>query len=215
MRREYLSELVGSSFAHALHARTVPMRLRLIPIIFLALTANGLLAQRVRENDPERVVGHPPRLKEPSRITASFSGLRGLIQQIQTDAPVEIFRGVPRKRSASKESDKVSDQMVARRYGSDFYIDPIPGKAESKRRITDRLRDPSAYSRFSGFKFCGGFHPDWSFVYQLENNAIEIHFCLTCHEIKLFQGRREVYCDVDADSYCSLIEILKDFSLDK
>ena len=191
------------------------MRFKLIPIILFALTASGLSVQRIRENEPERVVGHPPRLKEPSRIKASFSGLQRLIQQIQTNAPMEIFRGVPRKRSAAEEFDKTDDQVVGKRYGSDFYIEPIPGKAESKRRITDRLRDPGAYSRFSGFKFCGGFHPDWSFVYQLENNEIEIHLCLTCHEIKLFQGRREVYCDVDSESYRSLVEILRNFSSEK
>ena len=191
------------------------MRLKLIPMILLALTASGLSVQRIRENEPERVVGHPPKLKETSRIKASFSGLQRLIQQIQANAPMEIFRGVPRKRSPAKEFDKTDDQVVVKRYGSDFYIEPIPGKAESKRRITDRLRDPGAYSRFSGFKFCGGFHPDWSFVYQLENNEIEVHLCLTCHEIKLFQGRREVYCDVDSVSYRLLVEILRDFSLEK
>ena len=66
-------------------------------MILLALTASGLSVQRIRENEPERVVGHPPKLKEPSRIKASFSGLQSLIQQIQANAPMEIFRGVPRK----------------------------------------------------------------------------------------------------------------------
>ena len=67
------------------------MRFKLIPMILLALTASGLSVQRIRENEPERVVGHPPKLKETSRIKASFSGLQSLIQQIQANAQWRSF----------------------------------------------------------------------------------------------------------------------------
>ena len=59
--------------------------------------------------------------------------------------------------------------------------------------------------KFGGYKLCGAFHPNYALVWTKDEITVEIHICLTCHEVKLFQSQLEIYCEIDNDAYQQLL----------
>ena len=158
----------------------------------------------------KQVVGRKPKLRDPVRISASFSKLQPLISQIDDEKPLTIFRGVPRSSSSKKgaESNATDPSKLIKRYDFDFFRVPISIEPETRSLFNQLLNTPKTYKQFRGFKFCGGFHPDFSFVYRCKAGELEIQLCLTCHEIKLFQNRTEVYCDIESSAYEEIYKLI-------
>ena len=159
-------------------------------------------------------IGHKPRLREPRSISASFDQLGEVLRDSSHDARMIIYRGLPRRPTDKTDDARLKRDQVVRRYGEEFYPEPVPTESETQQSIGRVLVNPDSYRRFNGFKFCGGFHPDFAIVLQVEGGEIEFQFCQTCQEMKVFRGRKEVYCDVQVEAYKTMKSLLSKLKQD-
>jgi hypothetical protein len=66
------------------------------------------------------------------------------------------------------------------------------------------VKNPNSFSKWGGAKKCGGFHPGYALVWKTDDEVVEVHLCFSCHEIKVFNGQSEVYCEIEKDAHEAL-----------
>ena len=157
-------------------------------------------------------VGHKPRLKNEKKIKASFAKLAPMLAKLPDDSDLTLYQGLPRHRGSVDEQDAQYDaKSMIKRFGHVFYNTPNEVAAEDKIKLSDLVKDPQAFVQFRGYKFCGGFHPDVALVWGKGNNAVEIHVCFGCHELKAFRKSVEVYCDIPNATFDELKKLLEKY----
>ena len=91
------------------------------------------------------------------------------------------------------------------RYASVFYAQGETASRKDSEKLLALVKTPRSFKEFSGFKLCGWFHPNDALVWTKGKRVVKIHVCLTCHEIKIFHSRLEIYCEIDNDAYQQLL----------
>ncbi len=149
-------------------------------------------------------------------IIASYDQITQILGPVSGDYKFELFEGLPHPRwepnllaSESKRGISFED------HGFLFY--------EQARRVTEAdtvavrriLRLEKNYTRFQGFKMCGGFHPDFLAKLSGESGIVSVQICLGCGEARIFKGAQIVHCDLGAESHRFLEAILEEYYLER
>jgi len=189
------------------------MKQRYVMAILLLFSVLEARATEVPASSNKQVVGFTPRLKKDAEIRASFKKLSRVIDSLDSGAQLEIYRGIPRGKFYEVEeavgSGNDGHKRYIRRYGAFFYSQAeVPERSDAKKLLA-MVKNPQSFRKFGGFKLCGGFHPNFALVWTKDGITVEIHVCLTCHEIKLFQSRLEIYCEMDDDAYQQFLQLGK------
>jgi len=120
-----------------------------------------------------------------------------------------ICRGVSRALVTDFEEslgNRPSDNKeLMSRYASVFYARGVTASRKDSKKILALVKTPQSFKEFSGFKLCGWFHPNDALVWTKGKRVVKIHVCLTCHKIKIFHSRLEIYCEIDNDAYRQLL----------
>ena len=193
------------------------MKQRYMMVILLLISVLEARATDVPASSNKQVIGFTPRLKKEAEIRASFKKLSRLIGSLDSGAKLEIYRGIPRGKFFEVEealgSGNDGHKRYIRRYGAFFYSQAEVPERNDVKELLAMVKNPQSFRRFGGFKLCGGFHPNFALVWTKDETAGEIHVCLTCHEIKLFQSRLEIYCEMDDDAYQQFLQLGKDLKV--
>ena len=132
-----------------------------------------------------------------------------MVDLLDSGAQLEIYRGVPRALVTDFEEslgNRGSDNKeLMSRYASVFYARGETASIKDSKKLLALVKTPQSFKEFSGFKLCGWFHPNYALVWTKGKRVVEIHVCLTCHEIKIFHSRLEIYCEIDNDAYQQLL----------
>ena len=189
------------------------MKQRYVMAILLLFSVLEARATEVPASSNKQVVGFTPRLKKDAEIRASFKKLSRVIDSLDSGAQLEIYRGIPRGKFYEVEeavgSGNDGHKRYIRRYGAFFYSQAeVPERSDAKKLLA-MVKNPQSFRKFGGFKLCGGFHPNFALVWTKDEITVELHVCLTCHEIKLFQSRLEIYCEMDDDAYQQFLQLGK------
>lgn len=158
-------------------------------------------------------IGHKPKLVELKEIAASFSQLNDILHSIKPDTTFTLYQGVSRqlKKPANTELAPKNTETI-NRYGYTFYLAPIKIEDKDKLALTTLIHNQKSFTKFSGYKKCGGFHPDFSLIWGEQADKIELQLCFGCHEIKVYKNDMEVYCDISNKSYDQFKEILSKYN---
>ena len=194
------------------------MKQRYMTVILLLISVLEATAAEVPASPNKQVVGFTPRLKKYAEIRASFKKLSRVIDSLDSGAQLKIYRGIPRdKFSEAREalgSGNDGNKRYMRRYGAFFYSpSEVPERNDAK-EILAMVKKPQTFREFGGIKLCGGFHPNFALVWTKDEITVELHVCLTCHEIKLFQSQLEIYCEIDDDAYQQFLQLGKDLKVE-
>ena len=157
-------------------------------------------------------VGHQPTLRKEKKIEASFVKLKPMVDRLREDSKFTLYEGIPRQNVSPKELDPELDPKDrVKRVGFMFYSSTKEVEADDVKKLRALIKDPKSFVKFRGFKLCGGFHPDFSLVWGTGDNAVEIHVCFGCHELKAFRKGVEVYCDIPNGTYEELKKLLQKY----
>ena len=188
-------------------------------IAFLLIIAVfDVRAAEVPVSTNQQVLGFTPRLKKEAEIRASFKKLSRVVDLLDSGAQLEIYRGVPRALVNDFEESlgnrRSDNKELMSRYASVFYARGEPASIKDSKKLLALVKTPQSFKEFSGFKFCGWFHPNYALVWIKGKRVVEIHVCLTCHEIKIFHSRLEIYCEMDDDAYQQFLQLGKDLKVE-
>ena len=181
----------------------VMMRALMFAVVVVHCTA--VLAQSTYSE----TIGYRPRLRDTTRISQSFNRLEAVLAGIEPKVNVEIYRGIPRPKSPQASAAVDEQAKLIRRFYQAFYQKPVSIDGDLQRSLVEVLSNIETYSQFKGFKLCGGFHPDFAVVVKSEEVTVEFQICLTCHEMKIFRNRVEIYCDLKTTQYKEISALLK------
>ncbi len=194
------------------------MKQRYMMVVVLLLSVSEARATEGPASSNKQVIGFTPQLKKDAEIRASFKKLSRVIDSLDAGAQLEIYRGIPRGKFSEVEealgSGNDGDKRYIRRYGAFFYSQAEVPEGNDAKQLLALVKNPQSFRKFGGFKLCGGFHPNFALVWTKDEIAVEIHVCLTCHEIKLFQSRLEIYCEMDDDAYQQFLQLGKDLKVE-
>ena len=185
------------------------MKQRYMMVVLLLISVLEAGAAEVPASSKKQVLGFTPRLKKEAEIRASFKKLSQAVDLLDSDAQLEIYRGVPRALVADFEKSmrtrNANNKELMSRYASVFYAQGETASRKDSEKLLALVKTPRSFKEFSGFKLCGWFHPNYALVWTKGKMVVEIHVCLTCHEIKIFHSRLEIYCEIDNDAYQQLL----------
>ena len=157
-------------------------------------------------------VGYKPTLVKEKKIKASFVNLKPMVRTVGEDSKFALYEGLPLLNGDPEELDpKLDPKKIVKRFGFNFYNTPNKVEAEDIKNLKSLIKAPKSFKKFGGFKFCGGFHPDYSLVWGTGDEAVEIHICFGCHELKAFRKGVEVYCDIPDSTYPKLKQLLQKY----
>lgn len=157
--------------------------------------------------EPSKSVGHPSTLVEMAPIVASFGKLSDLLKTVSAEANLAVFEGLPHQTwSADALKSELETEATVQRYGFPFYQRPYSVSQADLVKLRNLTTRKGTFAPFSGWKLCGGFHPDFSLVWTKGEETLEIHLCFGCDEIRAYRGKSEVYCENDgSDEFAAIL----------
>ncbi len=126
---------------------------------------------------------------------ASFKKLAPILANLAKADKVTLFEGLPHpawEHELLAAEAKRKDTEVQHVFK--FYTPSQAVDAKLLQAIHPLLTKAIAHR---GAKGCGGFHPDWSLRFYHDGVCTDIQLCFGCHEIRAFDGKEWVYCDLD------------------
>ena len=91
-----------------------------------------------------------------------------------------------------------------------FYTTPMHVTAEDDSAMRRVFETKGIFCEWSGYKLCGGFHPDWLLEWTAKDGTrFEMLLCFGCNEAKVFGPNGMSYYDLKASAAEELEEILK------
>ena len=125
-------------------------------ILLISLISGfGLQAAEFAENSDKQVVGYTPRLKKDAEIRASFVKLRGLLDSLDSETQLHLYRGVPRtkviefEKSGGSQNPKNKEYMS--RYASVFYSKGQLASKKDADKLLALVKSSQSFEEFSGF----------------------------------------------------------------
>jgi len=132
---------------------------------------------------------------EEKAYIASFKKLAPILAKLLKADKLTLFEGLPHpawEHELLAAEAKRKDTEV--QHDFKFYTPSQAVDAKLLQAIHPLLTKAVAYR---GAKGCGGFHPDWSLRFFQEGVCTDIQLCFGCHEIRAFDGKDWVYCDMN------------------
>ena len=171
-----------------------------------------LLALPLLGSEAADEVGSKPTLRGQDIEASSYVKLKPLVSNVAVDSKFTLFEGLPRQtRNREQLEAELKAKATVKRFGFSFYKTPNEVDAEDAKKLKALIQNPKSFIKFGGYKFCGGFHPDFSLVWGEGKEAVEIHVCFGCHEIKAYGQDVEVYCDISGAAYEELKKLLQKY----
>lgn len=108
---------------------------------------------------------------------------------------IEIYEGLPhptfeavalKQQLASHETVKIG--------GYPFYAQPQAITPKAKVRLTELMTNASGFTPFTGYKMCGGFHPDYAIRFKKEKESCDVLICFGCHDAEVRFHKNLITC---------------------
>ena len=117
---------------------------------------------------------------------SDIGSIIGWNEALREVASLRIFRGLPHELFEKELFDAaIAQRDWVKIDGYHFHSQPIVPEEPIARDITLIASKGTSFAKFSGEKRCGGFHPDWGLIWELEGRKASLLICLHCVEAKL------------------------------
>ena len=131
---------------------------------------------------------------------------------ISDSTSVEILEGLPHPRWESDrlESERQSHSTIIR---GDFDFYPARMKMDRKdvAELTTILKADETFEKWRPGKFCGGYHPDFTTLWECDEGELEIQFCFGCYEARFFWQGTYAQCDLERQAYSRIKSLLNTY----
>lgn len=149
---------------------------------------------------------------EPRETDMNFGNYTPLAAAVAKADQVTLYEGLPHPMFEKKLLDEeLKNRKTVQHHGFPFYVEPLPLKERDAKELTKLFTDAKSFARFSGYKLCGGFHPDYCIEWHVGNEVYRCLVCFGCHEIKVFGSKSELYCDIANQAYSRFKELLEPY----
>jgi hypothetical protein len=150
--------------------------------------------------------------RRPPETDTRFDVNKGLFATVGDARQLTLYEGLPHQGSEPQElaAEKATKDTIQLR-GFSFYRPPLDLKADDARLLRNLLGDEQSFRPFTGYKACGGFHPDWCVGWATSAGEYLCLICFGCHEVKVYGPESELYCDIQDDVYKQLKATLKKY----
>jgi hypothetical protein len=197
--------------------RLVPACFLLVPCVCLGTSAND---RALLGGDP-RPAAKKTKLKRDKLLDFDRHGdtrenfaknIEPLVEGIEKARKLVIYEGLPHQHwESGLLARERKEKKTVTLHGFPFYAQPIaPRKADGK-ELSALGADASSFRRYSGMKWCGGFHPDWCIEWQDGATVYRALICFGCHEARLYGPKNGLYCDLDNEVLGKFGRLLKPY----
>jgi hypothetical protein len=141
----------------------------------------------------------------PIKTDTSFANLPLILAAIPRSADVRLYRGLPSEFwEPELRAQELNRSKTIRLHGYPFYDEPIPIQEADAGRLTTLLSSEATFRRHDGKKRCGGYSPEYGVEWKAGADSTRALICLECLEVKLFDAKHELYCDLNPEVRQSL-----------
>lgn len=127
----------------------------------------------------------------------NFANHKPLAEAVARAERVVLYEGLPHQ---FFERDLLACELATKKtvrlHGFPFYAEVLPLKEADAKELTRLFTDVRSFQPFSGYKKCGGFHPDYAIEWHVGKEIYRCLVCFGCQEIKAFGPTKELYCDI-------------------
>jgi len=160
--------------------------------------------------------GRPQRPESTTELPADKRSLKDIslfIAEVERAETVVVFEGLPHQlfeRGLFEVEVKRSDLVWFE--GFPFYAKPLEVSVADKKALTMIALRADGHVRWSGYKLCGGYHPDYAIIWSRDGKKSGSLICFGCHEWKNFTTAGRLYEDLGEPAYTELRAVLSRYS---
>ena len=100
---------------------------------------------------------------------------------------VDIFEGLPHPHERKLFAREQKRRDIFRNHDFDFYVPALNLSKHDHWQLVSGVRCKSAFTSWTGPKYCGGFHPDLLLRFYDSTAVVDVHLCFGCGEA-IFYG---------------------------
>ncbi len=125
---------------------------------------------------------------------------------------VVLYEGLPHQFfEKNLLTEELKSKKTVRVQGFPFYTETLRLKDRDLKELTELFTDIKSFKPFSGYKKCGGFHPDYCLEWSVGKEVYHCLICFGCYEVKIFAPKAELYCDIEKEAYKKFKQILQPY----
>lgn len=149
-------------------------------------------------------------------IKASYDQITQVLGTVSKEDKVEVFEGLPHPRWDPSLLAAEAERGISFEDHGFLFYSPASRITEADTSALRRsLRSEKSYSRFKGFKMCGGYHPDFLIRLSGEDGPVSFQICFGCGEARIFKGAQVLHCDLTREGFTLLKAVLEDYYLER
>jgi hypothetical protein len=126
-----------------------------------------------------------------------------ILEKLQTRQSISVLEG-PQRKSMELPTAPADDSSVEHVGKHFFFKEPLVLNSEDELLFLSTATSYKSFSPFSGFKGCGGFHPDANIRIATQHGTIQILVCFGCREAMIIDGENLVHTDIESTAYQTL-----------
>jgi hypothetical protein len=152
--------------------------------------------------EPSDSKSHPVAEPRPERASSPFVAI------VHADR-LTLFEGLPHQffdRELLASELKTKQTVDLHHYP--FYREPLALKPDDAEALKALIGDSTCFTRFSGEKRCGGFHPDYAVEWTVEGQVYHCLVCFGCGEVKIYGPLGESRFDMQRETESRLHGVL-------
>ena len=135
--------------------------------------------------------------------------IKPLVAGIGKSPSVVIYEGLPHQRKEKELlARELKDKKTVKLHEFPFYAGGIQVRKEDAAKLSALCADLKTFDRYSGAKFCGGFHPDWCVEFKNGPEVYRVLICFGCREARLYGPMNDVYTDLTKESRDEFLNVL-------
>lgn len=192
---------------------------RTVGIAILALACGGLvtwmLTPGLREQQIPRESDEVNEIEIPTgdsgdSLEKFTQNIELLVAGIAKANSVILYEGMNRQLSESESIDRgilYKKPMIL--HGFAFYETPISVVDADAATLFALCGTAQTFSRYTGPKFCGGFHPDWCVEFIAGQDVYQVLVCFGCREARLYGPTNEVFSDLKKETFNAFLDVLE------
>lgn len=144
---------------------------------------------------------------------SSVSRSVAMRESLKNAAQIFVYEGLPHQFFEAELLDAEQKRNdVIEVGGYSFYAPKTLLQLDRMEELKHWLSMEGSFSKFSGEKKCGGFHPDYAVVWEGQKRDYAVLICFGCGEVIFTDGSKKLRYDLNNKTKSGLIELLADYA---
>jgi hypothetical protein len=140
-------------------------------------------------------------------IPEDLTQFTAVAEGVRSATSFTLYEGLPHGMwEASELETELKNKKTVERQGSHFYERPLEVNPVDLQELRTLTSTADNFHSFTGEKMCGGFHADYSLVWQDEQATYEFQICFGCGEVLIFGPTQEMRLDLQGNGLKSVLE---------